>query len=92
MYFSLSRLSMLDVKWADLFLTSNPTFGDQHYNPYYELIVIADGTVHLQTDQTKMTLQCGESLLLKPWERHTGWNVHERQGNFFGSNSHVNRA
>ncbi|XEC95735.1 helix-turn-helix domain-containing protein [Paenibacillus tarimensis] len=83
MYFSLSRLSMLDVKWANLFDTSNRTFSDQHYNPNYELIVIADGTVYLEADKAKMTLQCGESLLLKPWEQHTGWNAKEPQGNFF---------
>ncbi|THF73528.1 helix-turn-helix domain-containing protein [Cohnella fermenti] len=83
MYFSLSRLVSLDVKWADLFDTSNPTFFDQHHNPYYELIVIADGTVHLEVSESRHTLQTGESLLLMPWEVHRGWNAQERQGQFF---------
>jgi len=83
MYYSLSRLSMLDVKWADLFDANNLHFFGQHHNPYYELIVIADGTVHLQTGETRMSLQAGESLLMMPWETHSGWNSHEKQGQFF---------
>ncbi|MGO4271864.1 cupin domain-containing protein [Paenibacillus sp. TAF58] len=83
MYYALSRLSKLDVKWADLFDASNQTFLGRHHNPYYELIVIADGTVHLQTNETRTTLQTGESLLMMPWESHSGWNPHERQGQFF---------
>ncbi|KRE57362.1 AraC family transcriptional regulator [Paenibacillus sp. Soil750] len=83
MHYSLSRLSTLDVKWADLFDANNPHFFGQHHNPFYELIVIADGTVHLQTADERMILHAGESLLLKPWETHTGWNPQERQGQFF---------
>jgi AraC-like DNA-binding protein len=83
MYYALSRLSKLDVKWADLFDANNRSFLDRHHNPYYELIVIADGTVHLQTNETRTTLQTGESLLMMPWESHSGWNSHERQGQFF---------
>ena len=84
MYYALSRLSKLDVKWADLFDANNRTFFEQHHNPHYELIVIADGTVHLQTAEDRMmTLQAGESLLMMPWESHAGWNSHERQGQFF---------
>jgi AraC-like DNA-binding protein len=83
MYYALSRLSKLDVKWADLFDANNSSFFSRHHNPYYELIVVADGTVHLQTNEARMTLQAGESLLLMPWESHSGWNSHERQGQFF---------
>ncbi|GFZ79568.1 hypothetical protein GCM10008018_26360 [Paenibacillus marchantiophytorum] len=84
MYYSLSRLSKLDVIWADLFDTKNSSFyREQHHNPYYELIVIADGTVHLQTGETRMSLHAGQSLLMRPWESHTGWNPEERQGQFF---------
>ncbi|MBD0380899.1 AraC family transcriptional regulator [Paenibacillus sedimenti] len=83
MYYSLSRLSRLDIKWADLFDANSPNFFGQHHNPYYELIVIADGVVHLQTAGTPMTLHAGESLMLMPWETHTGWNSDKRQGQFF---------
>lgn len=83
MYYALSRLSKLDVKWADLFDANNSTFFGRHHNPYYELIVIADGTVHLQTNEARMTLEAGESLVMMPWESHSGWNSHERQGQFF---------
>lgn len=83
MYYALSRLSKLDVKWADLFDANNSTFFGRHHNPYYELIVIADGTVHLQTNEARMTLEAGESLVMMPWESHSGWNPHERQGQFF---------
>ncbi|WP_187273924.1 AraC family transcriptional regulator [Paenibacillus sp. N3.4] len=83
MYYSFSRLSKLDVIWAGLFDTNNRSFFEQHHNPYYELVVIADGTVHLQTNETQMTLQSGQSLLMQPWESHTGWNPQERQGQFF---------
>lgn len=83
MYYAISRLSKVDVKWADLFDTKHNTFCEQHHNPYYELIVIAEGTVYLQVNGVRMTLQAGESLLLMPWETHGGWSSEERQGQFF---------
>jgi YesN/AraC family two-component response regulator len=83
MYFSLSRLSMLDVKWASLFNANNDAFFEQHYNPYYELIVVAEGTVHLQLDQSRIVMHGGESLLLQPWEQHQGLYAKEGQGKFF---------
>lgn len=83
MLYSLSRLSKLDVKWANLFNANHPNFFSQHHNPYYELIVVADGTVHLQVNGKQLTLQTGESLLMMPWDQHTGWNSQEPQGQFF---------
>lgn len=84
MYYSMSRLSVLDVKWSDLFdAEANPSFVDKHYNPYYELIVAADGIVNLETGGTRMVLQPGDSLLLAPWEQHNGWKSNERQGKFY---------
>lgn len=72
MYYALSRLSRMDVKWTDLFDTANPSFYKQHHNPYYELIVVADGELHLDTPHGPGVLRTGESLLLMPWERHAG--------------------
>lgn len=84
MYYSMSRLSVLDVKWADLFdVSANSTFFDKHSNPYNELIVVADGTVNLEAGGARMVLQTGDSLVLAPWEQHYGWNRGERQGKFF---------
>lgn len=84
MYYSLSRLSALDVKWADLFDANQESFQEFHHNPYYELILVADGTVYLQAGEEKLTLHAGDSLLLMPWEQHRGWQPNERQGHFFG--------
>ncbi|MCU6798224.1 AraC family transcriptional regulator [Paenibacillus sp. WQ 127069] len=83
MYYSLSRLSALDVKWADLFDANQESFQEFHHNPYYELILVADGTVYLQAGEEKLTLHAGDSLLLMPWEQHRGWQPNERQGHFF---------
>ncbi|WP_281890525.1 AraC family transcriptional regulator [Paenibacillus sp. YYML68] len=83
MYYSLSRLSSLDVKWAGLYDASSPSFQWNHYNPYYQLIAAVEGPVHIDAGQQQHTLRTGESLLLLPWEPHTGWNHGERQGQFF---------
>lgn len=84
MYYSMSRLSVLDVKWADLFdVGTNPTFFENHSNPYFELIVAADGMVHFEAGGNRVVLQAGDSLLLGPWEQHNGWNPKERQGKFY---------
>jgi AraC-like DNA-binding protein len=84
MYYSLSRLSIMDVRWADLFHANQKTFKDNHQNPFYELILIAQGPVYLQAaNEERLTLQTGESLLLMPWEQHRGWRPDEHQGQFF---------
>lgn len=83
MYYSMYRLSRLDVKWADLFDANSGSFFAPHRNPYYELIVIAEGTVYLQVGDERMTMHIGDSILLMPWERHTGWNYGALQGRFF---------
>ncbi|RTE10810.1 AraC family transcriptional regulator [Paenibacillus whitsoniae] len=84
MYYSMSRLSSIDVKWADLFnANANPSFLDKHYNPYYELIVAAEGTVNLEAGGVRNVLEAGDSLLLSPWEQHHGWSVKEPQGKFY---------
>lgn len=76
-YYSLTRSTILDVKWADLFPAGNPSFGDLHYNPHYELIVVSEGPVYLQVEDRKLTLRSGEALLLKPWATHRGWKSNE---------------
>ena len=84
MYYSMSRLSILDVKWTELFdVNTNPTFFNRHSNPYNELIVVADGLVNLEVKGERIVLQTGDSLLLQPWEQHSGWNLNERRGKFF---------
>ncbi|MDF2921715.1 MAG: AraC family transcriptional regulator [Paenibacillaceae bacterium] len=84
MYYSMSRLSVLDVRWADLFnATAAPTFMKYHYNPYYELIIVAEGTVNFQVEDSSLTLSVGDSIILKPWERHGGWGNASSGGSFF---------
>ncbi|TMV46607.1 helix-turn-helix domain-containing protein [Paenibacillus mesophilus] len=84
MYYSMSRLSILDVRWADLLDTQkNVSFYRDHYNPYYELIVVAEGTVNLRAGDERMTLCMGDSYLLKPWESHGGWGNDGTNGKFF---------
>ncbi len=83
MYYSLSRLSLLDVKWADLFDANSESFQDNHHNPHYEIIIAAAGPVFLQVGEQKLTLDAGDCVLLMPWEQHRGWRASERQGKFF---------
>ncbi|MDF2671088.1 MAG: transcriptional regulator, AraC family [Paenibacillus sp.] len=83
MYYSLARLSLLDVIWADLFDANNQSFQDIHHNPHYEIIIVAQGPVYLQVGEQKLTLYAGDSVLLMPWEQHRGWVASERQGKFF---------
>ncbi|WP_168118808.1 AraC family transcriptional regulator [Paenibacillus sp. HB172176] len=83
MHYSLSRLSALDVRWADLYNANDPSFRWQHYNPFYQLIVAMEGTVRIAASEKRYELHTGESLLLLPWEPHTGWNHGQQQGQFF---------
>jgi len=83
MYYSMSRLVQLDVKWADQFKVSHQSFKSVHYNPYYQLIAVAEGTVKIETNGQRHTLTTGQTLLLKPWEQHTGWGHEDTQGVFF---------
>jgi AraC-like DNA-binding protein len=83
MHYSLSRLSVLDVRWADwLDTSSSESFHKRHHNPYYELIVVAEGTVHLLVEDKPLILSVGDSILLKPWEQHGGWG-NPGGGSFF---------
>jgi len=83
MLYKLSRLSRLDVRAVDLFDANHPTFFAEHHNPYYELIVVADGIVHLEAEGGRLVLSAGQSMLLRPWESHAGWRPGEKQGRFF---------
>ncbi|WP_020614836.1 helix-turn-helix transcriptional regulator [Paenibacillus daejeonensis] len=83
MYYSLARLSALDVRWADLFHASSDSFRWHHANPYYQLIVASDAPVWIETDAGRYELRTGESLLLQPWEQHRGWQLPEKQGSFY---------
>ncbi|MFS0726670.1 helix-turn-helix transcriptional regulator [Paenibacillus sp. 1P07SE] len=83
MYYSLSRLSALDIRWTNLFDASSASFRWSHANPYYQLIVASDAPVWIDVSGTRYELRTGESLLLLPWEQHTGWNMQEKQGTFY---------
>ncbi|MFD0715010.1 AraC family transcriptional regulator [Paenibacillus sp. GCM10027626] len=83
MFYSLSRLVQLDVKWADLFDANSSSFKSAHSNPYYQLIAVAEGPVRIEAGGERLTLKTGQTLLLQPWEQHSGWHHHELQGSFF---------
>lgn len=86
MYYSMSRLSTLDVRWTDLLDTRENVsfFRDRdHYNPHYELIVVAEGTVRLRVGDERIALGAGDSFLLRPWEAHGGWGSDGAHGKFF---------
>lgn len=82
-YYCLSRLASLDVKWSDCFNAGSASFLGSHYNPYCQLIVAAEGPVRIEAAGCRHTLASGESLLLLPWEEHTGWGGSEGQGSFY---------
>ncbi|MFD0712507.1 helix-turn-helix domain-containing protein [Paenibacillus sp. GCM10027626] len=80
-YYTISGHSRFQVKWTEMY-TIEPHFLEPHSNPYYELIMVSDGPVHLQVEQEKLTLESGECLLLSPWEQHCGWR-RDVKGRFF---------
>jgi AraC-like DNA-binding protein len=82
-YFNFSRLSLLDVKWANIHKGNEGLYLENHSNPYYELIMVIEGPIHLQVGQERMELQSGEMLVLKPWEQHSGWRKNAEESTFF---------
>lgn len=81
-FFSMSRLSRLDVKWAGHHRGSENRFNSEHSNPNYEIIMVASGPIYMQVESRKMELQSGEILILKPWERHKEWKPMHNNANF----------
>lgn len=81
-FFSMSRLSRLDVKWAGHHRGNENLFKSEHSNPNYEIIMVASGPIYLQVESRKMELQSGDILILKPWERHKEWKPTYSQANF----------
>jgi AraC-like DNA-binding protein len=84
--FALSRLARLDVKWAKRYLGSLFAFnGNEHCNPFFELLIVFEGPVYLQVGLNKLELQSGEWYLLLPWETHTVWREIPANAGFFWS-------
>src|SRR5690348_16633013 len=81
-YFTFFRHSQFDVKWAQHW-SPDPRFLAPHSNPNYELIVVTDGTVFLQIEQTIFELHPGSVFLLTPWEQHNGWKLDSVSGFFW---------
>lgn len=73
----------MDVKWTGTFHAGAESFRRAHANPHYELIVAAEAPVRIAAAGRRHTLRAGESLLLAPWEAHSGWDHKEPQGTFF---------
>lgn len=82
-YFNFSRLSRLDVKWTNTFTGNDDLYLENHSNPYYELIMVIEGPIHLQVGQERLELKSGEIFVLKPWEQHSGWRKNAEGASFF---------
>ncbi|MBP1988850.1 helix-turn-helix domain-containing protein [Paenibacillus eucommiae] len=83
MYYTMTRSTFLDIKWANLHKVSAAFPQFQHYNPYYELIAVTEGPVYFQSENEKFVLHAGDTFLLKPWEQHKGWNSEHMTGEFY---------
>ncbi|MDR6550316.1 AraC family transcriptional regulator [Paenibacillus qinlingensis] len=79
---SMSRLTKLDVKWAGE-AVGNTHLQQKKSNPFYELIIVTQGTVYLQVRDEPFTLVSGECLLLMPWEEHSSWKPISDQDGFY---------
>lgn len=82
-WFKMSRLCRLDVKWTGLHQGNAPLASYEHSNPYYEVVMVAEGPVYLQAENANLELVSGECFLLKPWERHTAWKLTHEHASFF---------
>lgn len=80
--FCFSRLVKLDVKWVSE-LQGNEHTKAWKSNPFYELIMVTEGPVHLQIGEEKLSLSSGECCLLRPWELHTSWQPIEARCGFY---------
>ncbi|MGG1516531.1 AraC family transcriptional regulator [Paenibacillus oryzisoli] len=87
-YFTFFGTSRFEVKWAGASDTG-PEFYRPHSNPYYELIMVTDGPIHIDSGGERLTLHAGECLLLKPWEEHVGWNKSSLSGRIFWVQFHA---
>ncbi|MFD2331332.1 helix-turn-helix transcriptional regulator [Cohnella sp. GCM10020058] len=83
MYYAMSRMTRLDVKWARYHRQTAEFASTQHANPYFELIAAADAPIYLQAGQERVVLRAGEIMLLSPWESHRGWKPEASEGGFF---------
>jgi hypothetical protein len=67
---ALSRLAHLDVKWTDHYMEGESFYLHAKSNPYYQLMIVAEGPLYLLVDEEKLTLEIGDSYLLLPWQQH----------------------
>lgn len=81
--FAMSRLSRLDVKWANRHNGKFIFNSWGHSNPYFELIMVTEGPVFLLIGSEKVELRSGECLLLQPWEEHREWKNMTEDAGFF---------
>ncbi|MFD0961649.1 AraC family transcriptional regulator [Paenibacillus chungangensis] len=82
-HYSLSSLSVLDVKWANYHRGDELFYQRTHENPHYQLILVMNGPVYLQAQDEQLTLSGGDVYLLAPWEAHSGWRRIGSDAGFF---------
>ncbi|MDF2921894.1 MAG: AraC family transcriptional regulator [Paenibacillaceae bacterium] len=82
-WFKMSRLCRLDVKWTGFDQGNTPLASYEHSNPYYEILMVTEGPIYLQTESEQLELVSGDCFLLTPWERHTAWKLTHEHAGFF---------
>lgn len=78
-----SRLSRLDVKWANWHKGNTYLYNVQHANPFFELLMVTEGPIYMEINDRKLELKSGETLLLRPWELHQGWKPITEEAGFY---------
>ncbi len=82
-WFRMSRLCRLDVKWTGYHQGNAPLASYEHSNPYYEILMVTEGPIYLKSEDAELELVSGECYLLTPWERHTAWRLTHEHAGFF---------
>ncbi|WP_339208432.1 AraC family transcriptional regulator [Paenibacillus sp. FSL K6-3182] len=82
-FFTMSRLASLDVRWAGIQQGNDNLYMMEHSNPFFELMVVAEGPIYLQVESEQLELNSGDIFILKPWERHYSWKKTNPKANFF---------
>lgn len=81
--FAYSALTTLNVKWSGYHAEDGTLSDYEHANPYWELMMVAEGPVFLRTGNEKHALASGDCFILRPWEKHTVWKALRHGHAFF---------
>jgi AraC-like DNA-binding protein len=82
-YFSISRLTRFDVRWANLHKGNSNFHKTNHSNPFFEILMVIEGPIYMQIGSERLELKSGEAFILKPWEQHSGWREMSEESSFY---------